>query len=80
MLEQLAGTLGNELGRKVQLLVDLLKWRRGAEAIDANDIPCLPHPALPSQRRGSFDRQPNGDRGRQHLISIRLRLLREQLP
>src|SRR5919202_4825705 len=79
-LQEVARALRDVFGREVQVLVDVGIWRRRAEAVQTDDVALLSNPALPAERRGGLDRQPCGDRRRQHPIAVALRLGREQLP
>src|SRR5574338_397283 len=65
---------------QAELLVDPLVGRRSAEAVDADRDSVLADPALPSERDAGLDRHARADTRWQHLVTVRLILLRKELP
>src|SRR5438105_10501892 len=65
--------LGDEFRREIQVFVDVGARRRSAESIQADHF-ALPNPALPAKGRSGLDTQPRGNRRRQDIITIALRL------
>src|SRR5438552_15746248 len=79
-LHEIAGALGDEFWREVQVLVDVGIRRRRAESPQADHLTTLANPALPTQRRGGLHTQACADRRRQHLVTIALRFVFKELP
>src|SRR5258708_274256 len=74
----LFGSFVDLVRRETELDEKILERRGGAECVHADFGAVLAGIAVPAQHRGHFDRDARLDAARQHLFTVRLRLLLEQ--
>src|SRR5918999_824458 len=65
------------LGREAEVLVEVLRRTRGAEAGHPDRVAVLGRPLAPAQERGRLDRDPSAYGRRQHAVAVVVVLLRE---
>jgi len=69
----------DSLSSNPEVLVDLARWCRGAEAVDGDNRAMHPHIAVPAERHAGFDGHTIRHTSRQDVCLVVGRLLLEQL-
>src|SRR5215470_16817292 len=78
--QYLLGRRHDTLRLEAELLLKRLQRRRGPERLHADDVASASDVALPPERGGLFDGDPRLHGGREHAVTILLRLVVEDLP